>query len=440
MDEFLPETPLAKPKRKKKRNIFKSGSFPAIFLMMLLLSFVFGVGGGFAFVNFYWQKQLPKIFEGLNIGTPIIKKETVVQNKYIPQTTEEEKIINTVKEASPAVVSIIITKDVPIIEKYYINPFGSDWPFEIQIPQYREKGTRKEKVGGGTGFIISSDGMVLTNKHVVSEEDAEYTIFTSNGEKYPAQILAKDPFYDLAVLKIDQSDIPIGQRKTFPTVKLGDSSKIQIGQKVIAIGYALGEFQNTVSVGVVSGLGRTITASGGGMVETLEDVIQTDAAINPGNSGGPLLNLAGEVIGINVAKAFSGDNIGFAIPINKAKKAIEQVKTMGKIVYPFLGVYYTIITPEMKEALGLPVDYGAWVGRNGRGEKTETAVISGSPAAAVGLQRDDIILEFNEEKITQQNSLAKIIQKYNPGDKVTLKILRGGEEKLIYVTLGERSE
>ncbi|MCD6429082.1 trypsin-like peptidase domain-containing protein, partial [bacterium] len=395
MDEFLPETPLAKPKRKKKRNIFKSGSFPAIFLMMLLLSFVFGVGGGFVFVNFYWQKQLPKIFEGLNIGTPIIKKETIVQNKYIPQTTEEEKIINTVKEASPAVVSIIITKDVPIIEKYYINPFGSDWPFEIQIPQYREKGTRKEKVGGGTGFIISSDGMVLTNKHVVSEEGAEYTIFTSNGEKYPAQILAKDPFYDLAVLKIDQSDIPIGQRKTFPTVKLGDSSKIQIGQKVIAIGYALGEFQNTVSVGVVSGLGRTITASGGGMVETLEDVIQTDAAINPGNSGGPLLNLAGEVIGINVAKAFSGDNIGFAIPINKAKKAIEQVKTMGKIVYPFLGVYYTIITPEMKEALGLPVDYGAWVGRNGRGEKTQTAVISGSPAAAVGLQRDDIILEFN---------------------------------------------
>ncbi len=417
-----------------------SRQFPKIFLVTLLFSIIFGALGGFAFVQLYWENQLDQLLKNLKIESPIIKKETIVQNQYIPQTSQEEKVINAVKKASPAVVSIVITKDVPIIEQYFINPFGSDWPFEIQIPQYREKGTRKEKVGGGTGFIISSDGLVLTNKHVVSEQDAEYTIFTSDGKKYPAKILAKDPFYDLAVLKIDQSSIPISQRKTFPTLKLGDSSKIQIGQTVIAIGYALGEFQNTVSVGVVSGLGRTITASGGGMVETLEDVIQTDAAINPGNSGGPLLNLAGEVIGINVARAYSGENIGFAIPINKAKRAIEQVRTIGKIVYPFLGVYYTIITPEMKEQFDLPFDFGAWVGRNSNGQKTEQAVIPGSPAAAVGLKRDDIILEFNGEKITQSNSLAKIIQKYKPGDPVVLKVWRDGSIITVNVTLGERTE
>ncbi len=432
-DELIESSRPEKPSVVSKR-------FPSIFLATLLLSIIFGAVGGFAFVQLYWENQLDQLLKNLKIESPIVKKETIVQNQYIPQTSQEEKIINAVKKASPAVVSIVITKDVPIIEQYFINPFGSDWPFEIQIPQYKEKGTRKEKIGGGTGFIISSDGLVLTNKHVVSEQDAEYTIFTSDGKKYPAKILAKDPFYDLAVLKIDQSSIPASQRKTFPTLKLGDSSQIQIGQTVIAIGYALGEFQNTVSVGVVSGLGRTITASGGGMVETLEDVIQTDAAINPGNSGGPLLNLAGEVIGINVARAFSGENIGFAIPINKAKRAIEQVKTIGKIVYPFLGVYYTIITPEMKEQFNLPFDFGAWVGRSSNGQKTEQAVIPGSPAAAVGLRRDDIILEFNGEKITQSNSLAKIIQKYKPGDPVVLKVWRDGSIITVNVTLGERAE
>ena len=411
---------------------------PKICFITVILSFLFGVGGGFLVL--YLQKEgfLPKTSETKEIH-PIIKKETIVENKYIPQTTEEERIINVVKKVSPAVVSIVITKDVPVFEKYYINPFGEGWPFEIEIPQYRQKGSKKQKIGGGTGFIISKDGMVLTNKHVVSEKDADYTVFTSDGKKYPAKILAKDPILDLAVLKIDQSEISQSQREIFPTVKLGDSSKLQIGQTVIAIGYALGEFQNTVSVGVVSGLGRTITASGGGMIETLEDVIQTDAAINPGNSGGPLLNLKGEVIGINVARAFSGENIGFAIPINRAKKAIEQVKKTGKIVYPFLGVYYTLVTDELKERFNLPVNYGAWVGRDSQGNKTEQAVLPGTPADKAGLKRDDIILEFGGEKITLHNSLSKIILKYNPGDKVTLKVLRKKEIKTIEVVLGERS-
>jgi len=229
-------------------------------------------------------------------------------------------------------------------------------------------------------------------------------------------------------------------QKPFPVVKLGDSDTLQIGQTVIAIGNALGEFRNTVSVGVISGLGRTITASGGGLVETIEDVIQTDAAINKGNSGGPLLNLKDEVIGINTATVLEAQSIGFTIPVNKAKKDIEQIKTLGKIVYPYLGVYYTLITEQLQQDYSLPVDYGAWVGRDASGGKTDQAVVAGSAAAEAGLQQDDIILEFNGEKISTDNSLAKLIQKYNPGDKIILKILRGEEEKTLQAILGERTE
>jgi serine protease Do len=270
------------------------------------------------------------------------------------------------------------------------------------------------------------------------EEDAEYTVLLNDGEKYPAKVLAKDPFYDLAIIQINQSDVVEGDEKSFVPVKLGDSSKLQIGQTVIAIGNALGEFQNTVSVGVVSGLGRNIVATGAGIAESLEGIIQTDAAINPGNSGGPLLNLVGEVIGINVARSTSGENIGFSLPINMAKRDIEQVKVEGKIVYPFLGIYYAPITEEISKANDLPVKFGAWVGRDGQGQKTEIAVVSDSPAEIAEIKRDDIILEFDNKKITETNSLAKIILEYSPGDKVSLKILRGEDEFSREITLTER--
>ena len=414
-----------------------SGKPFLIILAVIILSLVFGGGAGFFVADFYAQNYVfnhPAPVKQSQV--PLIKKETIVQNHYIPQTTQEQKVIDAVKKTSPAVVSIIITKNVPIFEEYYTNPFGSDWPFNIQIPQYRQKGTKKEKVGGGTGFIISKDGIILTNKHVVADKNAEYTVFLNNGDKYPAKVLARDPLNDLAVIKIDQSKSVV--KKTFPVVKLGDSSKLQIGQTVIAIGNALAQFQNTVSVGVISGLGRTITASGGGMVETLDDVIQTDAAINPGNSGGPLLNLAGQVIGINVAKSVQGENIGFALPINKAKRDINQIKTTGRIVYPYLGVYYTLINKDMQAKFNLPVDYGAWIGRDSNGQKTKIAVIQGTPAQKAGLKRDDIILEFNGQKITTKDSLVRIIQRYNPGDKVVLTILRDGKKLEIPVVLGAR--
>jgi S1-C subfamily serine protease len=428
--EFQMEYPkLEEPKKRKGFNIS--------LLFLILISFLAGTVGGI-FISSYYSKEVEKIFSKLKIEIPqreIEKGEKPEEStQYSPQTSQEETIIKVVKEASPAVVSVIITKDIPKLKLYYEEPFKEfeeffGVPFEFKIPQWKQEGYEKQEIGGGTAFFISEDGMLLTNAHVVSDKEAEYTVLTNDGKKYPAKVLARDTVRDLAILKVEGGP--------FPTLKLGDSDKLQIGQTVIAIGNALGEFRNTVSVGVISGLGRTITASGGGMIETLEDVIQTDAAINRGNSGGPLLNLKGEVVGVNFAMASGAENIGFAIPINKAKKDIEQVKKTGKIVFPFLGIRYVIINDQIQKENNLPVNYGAWVMK---GEKGESAIFPGSAAEKAGLKEGDIILEFNGEKITSENPLAKIIMKYNPGDKVTLKVLRNNKELSFEVVLGERSE
>jgi len=387
----------------------------------------------------FFEKQNPRLSE-----PQVSQLEQSRPSPYASQISYEQAIITAVKKVSPAVVSIVISKQVPVYEKYYESPFPDlpdffDFP-DIKIPQYRQKGTKKQNIGGGTGFIVSSDGLVITNKHVVIDKDAEYTVITNDGKQYKAKVLARDPLQDLAFLKIQKkssinSEGGISERE-FPTVKLGDSDTLQIGQTVIAIGNALGEFRNTVSVGVISGLGRTITASGAGIVETLEDIIQTDAAINKGNSGGPLLNLKGEVIGVNVAMAEGAQSIGFAIPINQAKRNIKQIKTLGKIVYPFLGVRYVLINSEIKEEKDLSVDNGALIvgGSNG-----EPGVVPGSAADKAGLKEGDIILEFNGEKITPQNSLSKLVKKYQPGDKVTLRILRGKKEMTLEVVLGKKT-
>ncbi|MBI2123922.1 MAG: trypsin-like peptidase domain-containing protein [Candidatus Wildermuthbacteria bacterium] len=405
---------------------------------VVCVSVVSGLAGGVVFE--YLKGNLVSITPAENIGQEGGAAE------YVPQTTQEQKIIDAVKVVSPSVVSIIITKDVPIIEQYFSNPFeeffGQGSPFRLQVPQYRQKGTEKKEVGGGSGFIVSADGYVVTNKHVVLDEEADYTVFTNDGKSYPAKVLAKDPLQDLAILKIEEEQI-VNESGAFTTkpfvpVRLGDASTLQIGQSVIAIGNALGEFRNTVSVGVISGLGRTITASGGAnFVETIEDVIQTDAAINKGNSGGPLLNLAGEVIGINTATVLDAQNIGFAVPINKVKRDIEQVRAVGKITYPLLGVRYVLITQALAKDRNLPVTYGALIEK---GDSATPAVTIGSAADKAGMREGDIILEFNGERVSPDNSLAKLIQKYNPKDTVVVKILRGEEEKILQVTLGERSE
>ena len=413
--------------------------------LVVSVSIIFGfLAGAISSAFFYFQ--IKDYLEKLNILPSVIEKEIVGKEtikEYLPQTSQEETIIKVVKSVSPAVVSIIISKDLPIFEEYF-----EPGPFGFQIPQYRQKGTEKKEIGGGTGFIISEDGMILTNKHVVLDEEAEYTIFTNDSRKFSAKVLARDPVQDLAVLRIEQEKTVDGNGEfvlePFPTVKLGDSDKLESGQTVIAIGNALGEFRNTVSVGVISGLGREITASGGGFIETLEDVIQTDAAINKGNSGGPLLNLKGEVVGINVAMALEAQSIGFAIPVNKAKKDIEQVRSLGKIVYPFLGIRYVLISEKIKEENDLPVDYGVLIVDGGPGEP---AIWPDSAAEKAGLKEENIVLEFNNEKITTENGLAKIIMKYNPGDRIVLKILRppssvgeDWEEIIVEATLDERSE
>ena len=423
-----------KPGAKKTK---KKGIGWLIVIIILLSSFFGFLAGAFSGSLFYLELKdyLAKV-PGL---------EKIIEKEYVPQTTQEEAIIKAVNEVSPAVVNIVISKDLHVYEQYYVNPFGElGDPFGISIPQYRQKGTQKQDIGSGTGFIVSKDGMILTNKHVVLDEAAEYTVFTNDGRKFSAKVLARDPLQDLAIIKIEAEKTIDASgaltQKDFPTVTLGDSDKLQIGQTVVAIGNALGEFRNTVSVGVVSGLGRTITASTGDFVETIEDVIQTDAAINKGNSGGPLLNLKGEVIGINTATVLEAQSIGFAIQVNKAKRDIEQVMFSGKIVYPYLGVYYVLVTANLQEKFSLPVDYGAWVGRNVSGSKTDEAVVSGSAAQTAGIKRDDIILEINGVKINADNSLSKVLQKYNPRDEVTLKIMRDKTEMTLEVTLGEREE
>lgn len=416
---------------KKPPKIFKKKIFWAS-VVLVIAGCTLGIYLGLVSVNYFPEQtraflqffELPKI----ELKTNNNQAQT---EPYVSNISYEQAIIDAVKNTSPSVVSIVISKNVPIYEQQWINPFPDDPFFNFQIPQQVQKGTKLQEVGAGSGFIVTAEGLVLTNKHVVADSKAEYTVFTNDGKKYSAKVLAKDPVQDLAVIKIESSGI------TFKPVTLGDSAGIQIGQGAIAIGNALGEFRNTVSVGIVSGLGRTISASDqlGSLSETLEGIIQTDAAINAGNSGGPLLNLKGEVIGINTAMAQDAQSIGFAIPINMAKKDIDQVIKTSKIVYPFLGVRYVLIDEKVKEKYKLSTDYGAYVlkGLNG-----EAAITAGSPAAKAGIKEKDIILEVNQEKITADNSLSKIIAKYNPGDKVILKILRSGQEQSMEVALGER--
>ena len=359
------------------------------------------------------------------IAGQIATPNTSGQQTAVLSDSQESQIIQTVQKAKPAVVSIVISKDVPVIERYFDE--GELDPF-FQTPQYRQNGTERQEVGGGSGFLASADGLIVTNKHVVSDEDADYTVFTNDGAKHEATVVARDPINDLAVLRIEGSG--------YPYLEFGDSDALQEGQSVIAIGNALAQFQNSVSVGIVSGLSRSITAGdGSGSSETLENVIQTDAAINPGNSGGPLLTLDGKVIGVNVAIVQGSQNIGFALPSSVARSVVESVSKTGRIVRPYLGVRYILINQQVKEQNQLTVDYGALVLRGETRE--ELAVMPGSPADNAGIEESDIILEVDGVKLDSERSLSAIIRQKNVGDTVKLKILHRGEEKILDVQLAE---
>lgn len=350
--------------------------------------------------------------------------------------SEESRIIDVVEKASPGVVSIVITKDVPIIEQYYqeFDPFGEDFfndflgnnGFKFRFPQQKQNGTEKREVGGGSGFFISADGYIVTNKHVVDDDKAEYTVLTNDGEKYDAEILAKDSTLDVAILKVKGDG--------FSYLSFGDSDRLKPGQTVITIGNALAEFRNSVSVGVVSGLSRSVVAGDMfGKSEQLEGVIQTDAAINLGNSGGPLLDTAGTVVGVNVAVSRGAENVGFALTSNTVRSIADSVKQHGEIIRPYLGMRYVQITETLKKKNNLTVDYGVLVQKGETAE--DLAVIPSSPADKAGIVENDIILEVDGVKLEPGKSLASIIRQKGIGQIIKLKILHKGNEKEIEVKL-----
>ncbi len=386
----------------------------SVIVISLLVSF-----GVSAVIGYFAGGQIGNLFNKNQVRGEIPGLTTTVD-----QVQEESAVISVVQKVQPAVVSIVVSKDM---SKLYQNNFFS--PFSFQLP-VEEQGQMRE-IGGGTGFFLSNDGLVLTNRHVVSDDTAEYTVITQDGTRYDkVNVLARDSVNDMALLKVEGDN--------FPTVELGDSDGLKVGQTVIAIGNALGEYQNSVTAGIVSGLGRNITAGSGygQSSERLTDIIQTDAAINSGNSGGPLVNLAGQVIGVNTAVDFSGQLVGFALPINTLKPAIQSVKDQGKIVRPYLGVRYVLLNEKIAKQNNLTVNYGALLLRGN--QRGELAILPGSPADKAGLEENDIVLEIAGQKIDENHDLTAEINKYLVGDNIKLRVWHDGIEKEVVVSLIER--
>ena len=277
----------------------------------------------------------------------------------------------------------------------------------------------------GTGIIVTADGYILTNKHVINGAN-KVTVILDDGTTYEdVEVVATDPLNDVAFLKIKNVS-------NLPVATLGNSKTINVGQQVIAIGNALGEYQNTVTSGIISGTGRSVTASDGSYnTETLTDMIQTDAAINSGNSGGPLVNAAGEVIGINTATSASAENMGFAIPISSVKGMLAQLTESGKAERTYLGVYATEITPEAAKAYNLPVNSGAYL----YSPSSYSAIVKGSPADKAGLKEKDIVTKVNDTAVGAAGSLTNLLGEYKPGDTVQLTVIRDGKEIAVKVTL-----
>jgi len=382
----------------------KNSTAQLIFVLLaVVLIFIAGAFGGVAGI----------LLLSANDGAVAKKAGIDLKNFSIPLVStqkmvlqESNAIIDAANKVSGSVVSITLKTTVQ-------NAFGQVYQAE----------------GAGTGFIITSDGLILTNKHVVSDQNAEYSVIMKDGKTYNATVQSLDPVNDLAVLKIDARNLPV--------VDLGDSDQLEVGQHVVAVGNALGQFQNTVTAGVVSAKDRKIDATDatGQGSETLSNLLQTDAAINPGNSGGPLVNLAGQVIGINTAVASNAQGIGFAIPINSAKSAIDSIKKTGRIIRPYLGVRYFEITPAIAKENNLQVDHGALIQR-GKG-LTDLAVVPGSPADKAGLAENDIILEVAGERIDESHTLIGLVQQHQVDDEIKLKVWSKGSEKEVKIKLEE---
>lgn len=369
----------------KKIKFFAAG-FSIGFL--ILIGVIFGI---FASRKNWLQKGEP--------GQAYVEKKIL---------SEESVIIDVVEKSAPSVVTVSISKTEQV-PQFRFDPFGF---FDFETEQ------RKVERNIGSGFI-PKQGLVITNKHVVSDRTATYRVIDQNGDIFEVENIYRDPANDLAILKVE-ADIP--------PIELGDSGELQVGQLVVAIGTALGEFRHTVTTGVISGLGRGITAGSiyEGYVERLDNVIQTDAAINPGNSGGPLINSAGQVIGVNVAVAGQAENIGFAIPIEVVKESLQIFEETGEFQRAFLGVEYQIISKE--SALLNEVPQGAYV----------RSVVADSAADKGGIRPGDIITQIDGNRIAEDKSdIGEIINRKRVGENVEIKYWRDGEEETVTVKLGE---
>lgn len=372
--------------------------------IVILASVIIILLGGVVFYKYY-----PGF---INLITP--KTEIIVKVE-----SEESITIDAVKKIGPSVVTVI--------EKATTNSLSNTQgainlgPFTIQIPN-NEQTFPAQPVSIGSGFIVSASGLIVTNKHVVSDVGGKYQVITSDNTKYDVSKIYRDPLNDVAILKINPKQ---NSKKKLAPVIMGNSSRLQVGQFVIAIGTALGEFRNTVTTGVVSGLGRGIQAGDqfAGYAEKLDNVIQTSAPINPGNSGGPLVDSNGRVIGVNTATAQSGQNIGFALPINVIKQSLSDFNATGQFSRAFLGVEYKTINMNLAVLNNIPV--GAYVEN----------VLNSSPAQKAGIQIGDIIMNFNSVKLDKNNDLATLISKKRAGDSVNIVVWRNGQTQDIKVTL-----
>ncbi|HEX3082122.1 MAG TPA: trypsin-like peptidase domain-containing protein [Candidatus Saccharimonadia bacterium] len=381
MDDHDDKLVVPKPPARYRRKLPVSG---VVVAAALVVGLVGGMLGSYSYVRYFAS------------AIPVDKKQLVVQ--------ESSAVIDVAGKVSPAVVSIT--------SKALTRGFF---------------GSMQQVDGAGTGMVLTSDGLIMTNRHVVEDATANYTVVTSNGKTYSARVVSRDTVNDVAFVRITASNLP--------TVSLGDSGAVKVGQKVVAIGNALGQFQNTVTEGVISGIGRGLTAGdgAGASSEEVDNALQTDAAINPGNSGGPLVNLDGQVVGMNTAVAGQGaQNIGFAIPINDVKAQIASVKTAGRIVRPYLGVRYVQIDTQTATANNLPVSQGAWVQA---ADDNNPGVVAGSPADKAGVKEGDIITKVGGDKLDASHSLQSLIGKHKVGDKVTITVLRDGKTITLNATL-----
>ncbi len=322
-------------------------------------------------------------------------------NKII--TPEEGDIASVVETVGPSVVSIVTTATTAP------GPLG---------------GQAMEAEGAGTGMIVSDDGYILTNKHVISDVNKIKVVLSDGTTHDNVRLVGVDPLNDVAFLKIDNVS-------NLPKVTIGDSSSVRVGQRVVAIGNSLGQYQNTVTSGIISGIGRPISAQSGDTVENLTDLLQTDAAINPGNSGGPLLNLSGQVIGINTAIVEDAQGIGFSIPINATKGLMKGVLAGSGVQRAYLGVNFISITADVAKYYNLPVKNGGYI-HTERG----AAVVSGSPAEKAGLKDGDIITKVGGVNVGAGGSVSSLVAEYAPGETIDLTVLRGGETLTLRVALG----